>query len=128
MNNVLFVKNNNWATKWILTFSPAKSESLLISRRRADLRHPELILNNKQTEKNTSHKHLGLVFSTDGTWHKYIKLITSKAWSRINMMPKLKFQFDEKLKILYGTIALRSIKLKAGSIRNNKASHSFFTV
>ena len=36
MNNDLS-KINIWATKWLVTFNPAKSESLLITRRRTDL-------------------------------------------------------------------------------------------
>ena len=66
------------------------------TRRRADLRHPQLILNNQPIENVTSHKHLGLVVSNDRTWHNHIELITSKAWPRIDIMRKLKFQFDRK--------------------------------
>ena len=103
MNNDLS-KINTWATKWLVTFNPAKSESLLITRRRTDLQHPQLILNNQSIENVTSHKHLGLVLSNDGTWHNHIELITSKAWARINIMRKLKFQFDRKtLEIIYFT-------------------------
>ena len=103
MNNDLS-KINIWATKWLVTFNPAKSESLLITRRRTDLQHPQLILNNQSIENVTSHKHLGLVLSNDGTWHNHIEFITSKAWARINIMRKLKFQFDRKtLEIIYFT-------------------------
>ena len=103
MNNDLS-KINIWATKWLVTFNPAKSESLLITRRRTDLQHPQLILNNQPIENVISHKHLGLVLSNDGTWQNHIELITSKAWSRTNIMRKLKFQFDRKtLEIIYFT-------------------------
>ena len=42
--------------------------------------------------------------SNYGTWHNHIELIKTKAWSSINMMYKLKFQFDCKtLEIIYFT-------------------------
>ena len=49
-----------------------------------------------------SHKHLGLYFSNDCTWHQHINHITVKAWARINIMRKLKFKLDRKsLEIIY---------------------------
>lgn len=47
------------------------------------------------TEVNT-HKHLGLVFSNDCNWHEHINYITTKAWFRINIMRKLKFNDERK--------------------------------
>ena len=50
------------------------------------------------------HKHLGLLFSSNGTWHDHINQITSKAWTRINVMRKLKFFLDRKsLQTIYFT-------------------------
>ena len=94
MNNDLS-KINIWATKWLVTFNPAKSDSLLITRRRTatSSTNPKY---NQPIENVTSHKHLGLVLSNDGTWHNHIELITSKARLRINIICKLKFQFDRK--------------------------------
>ena len=43
-----------------------------------------------------SHKQLGIFFSNDCTWHKYIDYIKDKAWKRVNTMRKLKFEFDRK--------------------------------
>ena len=118
MNNDLS-KIKIWATKWLVTFNPAKSKSLLITRRRADLRQPQLILNNQPIENVTPYKHLGLVLSNDGTWHKHIELITSKAWSRINVMRKLKFQFDRKtLEVIHFTFK-RPILEYADVVWNN---------
>ena len=50
------------------------------------------------------HKHLGLLFYSNGTWHDHINQITSKAWTRINVMRKLKFVLDPKsLQTIYFT-------------------------
>ena len=43
-----------------------------------------------------SHKHLGLYFSNDCTWHQHINHITVKAWARINIMRKFQFKLDRK--------------------------------
>lgn len=123
--NSAFKLSNNlsnihkWATEWLVTFNPSKSESLLISRRHTDFQHPALVMNNQQIQEVDFHKHLGLVFSRDGTWHEHIKLITSKAWTRINIMRKLKYQLDRKaLEIIYFTF-IRPILEYAGVIWDN---------
>ena len=39
-------------------------------------------------------QHLGLVVSNDCSWREHLDYIKAKAWSRINIMRKLKFNFD----------------------------------
>ena len=51
---------------------------------------------NKQVNEETSHKLLGPIFSSDCNWHAHIDYVKTKAWSRINVMRKLKFQLDRK--------------------------------
>ena len=49
-----------------------------------------------------SHKHFGIFFSNDCTWHKHIEYIKEKAWKRVNAMRKLKYEFDRKsLEMIY---------------------------
>ena len=85
-----------WATKWLVKFNPAKSELVLFSRRQNKPYHPPVVLNQKQVTEVTSHKHLGLVFSNDCSWHEHLEYLKAKAWSRINIMRKLKFKFDRR--------------------------------
>ena len=50
------------------------------------------------------HKHLGVYFLNDGSWHKYIDYIKKKASTRINIMRRLKYEIDKKsLEIIYTT-------------------------
>ena len=64
--------------------------------------HKNLKMNDQPIKEATSHKHLGIFFSNDGTWHEHIDYITSKAWSRINIMRKLKFILDrQSLETIY---------------------------
>ena len=85
-----------WAATWLVTFNPVKTESMLISRKLNGNRHPPLFMLNQQISEVNAHKHLGLILSKDCSWHEHIKYITEKAWTRINIMRKLKFELDRK--------------------------------
>ena len=61
-------------------------------------------MNNTQIQEVDTHKHLGITFANDGTWHKHIEDITKKAWTRINVLRSLKFTLDrQSLDTLYKT-------------------------
>ena len=53
-------------------------------------------MNQQQISEVNFHKHLGLIFSNDCTWHEHLDYIKTKAWQRINIMRKLKFTLDRK--------------------------------
>ena len=97
-------KLSRWAATWLVTFNPSKTEALLFSRKLNKPQHSPLFMQNHQISEVESHKHLGLYFSNDCTWHKHINYIKEKAWFRINIMRKLKFKLDRKsLEIIYTT-------------------------
>jgi hypothetical protein len=52
--------------------------------------------NNVPIKNVTTHKHLGLTFSNDGSWTTHINEIITKASSRLNIIRKLKFKVDRK--------------------------------
>ena len=60
-------KINLWATKWLISFNPSKSESIIISRKQIKPFHPPIEMNRQQISEVNSHKHLGLIFSKDCT-------------------------------------------------------------
>ena len=95
-------KNHMWAERWPVKSNPAKSEAIVISRKTKKPYHPPLKMNDQPIKEVTSHKHLDIFFSNEGTWHEHIDCITSKAWIRINIMRKLKFILDrQSLEIIY---------------------------
>ena len=51
-------------------------------------------MDQSQITEVESHKHLGVIFSNDCTWHENLEVIKSKAWKRINVMRKLKFELS----------------------------------
>ena len=116
------LKIHRWATKWLVTFNPEKSESILFSRK-YDTFHPPINMNQNQIAEVDSHKHLGLVFSNDCTWHEHIELIKTKAWKRINVMRKLKFVLDRKsLQTIYFSF-IRPLLEYANVVWNNCAKY-----
>ena len=89
-------KVHRWATEWLVTFNPLKTEEMIFSRKLNKPQHPPIHMNQQPISQVSSHKHLGLIFSEDLSWHDHFELIKSKAWNRINIMRKLKFQLDRK--------------------------------
>ena len=95
-------KVHTCATIWFVTFNPGKFESLLFSRKLYRAYHPPVCMNNQPVAEVASHKHSGLVFCSDCTWHDHFEHIKAKAWAWINVVRKLKFQLDRKsLQIIY---------------------------
>ena len=100
--NIDLDKIMKWAKKWLVLFNPVETESFLASRKLIKPLHPPLFMEGSQIMEVESHKHLGIFFSHDCTWHKHINYIKEKAWKRVNAMRKLKFEFDRKsLQIIY---------------------------
>ena len=94
--NLALVKIHRWAGKWLVTYSPEKSECILLSRKYNKPHHHPVLLNQTQIAGINPHKHLGIIFSNECTWHEHLELVKFKAWKRINTMRKLKFQLDVK--------------------------------
>ena len=95
-------KLTDWASKWLVSFNPSKTESLLITRKTKKPVHPQLVMQNQSISEVQHHKHLGVFLSSDCSWHSHLDSIKEKAWKRINIMRKLKHQLDRKsLEIIY---------------------------
>ena len=91
-----------WASNWLVTFNQFKTESVLFSRKLIKQLHPTLYMNQQDIIIVEAHKHLGLTFTNDISWHEHFNNIKTKAWHRINVMRKLKFQLNRKsLQIIY---------------------------
>ena len=77
--NVDLEKIAKWPEAWLVKFNPLKTETLLISRKINKPVHPSLIMLGQQIKEVEFHKHLGIYFSNDGSWHKHIDYIKEKA-------------------------------------------------
>ena len=87
---------HHWAKKWLVSFNPSKTESLLISKRTNHTVHPPLYMDNVMISSVNEHKHLGVILSNDGSWNSHLNSILDKAWSRVNVIRKFKFILDRK--------------------------------
>ena len=95
-------KINNWEESWLVKLNPAKSESLVISRKTSKPVHPNLNMSKTPIPNVQTHKHLGIHLSSDGSWDFHITNIVQKAWKRINVMRQLKNCLDRKfLQVIY---------------------------
>ena len=95
-------KITRWAQKWLVKFNPSKSEFLVISRKRFKTNHPDLFMLNTKIPSVTSHKHLGIFLSDDGSWDFHLGKSIEKAWQRIGVMRLLKTSLDRlSFQIIY---------------------------
>ena len=117
--NADLVKIHSWADKWLVTFNPSKTESLVISRKINRPIHPPLFLNDCTINEVSSHKHLGLNFSNSCSWHDHIEIIKNKAWQRINLMRSFKFTLDRKSLLTVYTTFIRPILEYADVVWDN---------
>ncbi|XP_053377080.1 ferroxidase HEPHL1-like [Mercenaria mercenaria] len=112
-------KISRWADTWLVQFNPAKSESLLFSRKANQHLHLPLFMAGLQIPEVSYHQHLGVTLSNDCKWHHHINYITCKAWKRVHVMRKLKMVLDRRsLETIYLSF-IRPILEYADVIWNN---------
>ena len=68
-------KMHEWASKWLVTFNPTKSETIIFSRKRNEPFHPPIVMDQKQIHEVSSHKLLGAFLSNDCTCHEHMEYL-----------------------------------------------------
>ena len=63
--NIDLSRVNAWATKWLVSFNPAKSESVTFSRKVNQPYHPPVDMNYQLINEADTHKYLSLYLSND---------------------------------------------------------------
>ena len=81
---------NLWSKQWLINLNPAKTEFIFLSLARRN--KPNLIFNDTPPSFVDHHKHLGVSFSSHGSWQKHIPNIVSTASKILGSMKLLKFQ------------------------------------
>ena len=87
---------STWAEAWLVAFNAGKTLSMIFSRKANPPQHPPLLMNNIILTETDTHKHLGLTLSNTCTWSNHIQAITTKAWTRLNLLRALKFRVSHK--------------------------------
>ena len=90
------VSIHEWAKQWLVTFSAAKTKTMIITNRRGPRNYPPILYNNESITAVSQHKHLGLVLSHDLQWSCHINEICVKSVKRLQTMKYLKFKVDRK--------------------------------
>jgi hypothetical protein len=85
INNDL-TKLSVWADKWLVTYNPAKTVSLFISKKKDTLRRPPLFLKGSRINEVDSHCHLGVDLESSFTWLTHILRIAGKGAKCVGLM------------------------------------------
>ena len=95
-------KINAWANRWLVTFSPSKTETLLVSLKRHDQDPQPVVFDNTIIKEVKSHKHLGMTLSNDLSRNDHIDDLLNRAGKRIDILSYLKYRIDcFTLEIMY---------------------------
>lgn len=73
----------SWSKRWLVDFNPNKPECMTFSKR-GNIQQPPLYMNNILLKEVFTHKHLGITFSSDGSWSSQIGSILNKARFRLS--------------------------------------------
>ena len=108
---------SHWANDWLVLFNANKTLSMVIPRKLNPVQHPPLFMNDTIIAETTSHKHLGLTFSSTCTWNEHVNNISLKAWTRVNLLSRKSL---EKLYISF----IRPLLEYSDSVWDNCSSES----
>ena len=87
---------HKWSEKWLVSFSPQKTKSLIISNKLDKNLNPPVSFNNTAVAEVSSHRYLGLILASNLKWDIHIDDLVTKAKKRLNMMLPLKHRVDRK--------------------------------
>ncbi len=88
-------KINSWSREWLVTFNPDKTDIMVFSLR---AQHEQFLFNfaDQDISSVQRHKHLGVLFSSDGKWTKHIDTLVERASKELNVLRKLKFKLSRE--------------------------------
>jgi hypothetical protein len=101
----------NWSHRWLITFAPLKTSSLIISNKKDSSLNPPVFLDGQHISEVTSHTHLGVELARNLRWNQHIHTISLNARRRLNAMIPLKFKLDRNsLEIMYRAFVLPTME------------------
>lgn len=65
-------KIHKWSKLWLVSFNPTKTECLTISNKVKKPFHPSLIFNDVHLKEVETHKHLGVILSSNLSWNLHV--------------------------------------------------------
>ena len=70
---------SDWASEWLVKFSPSKTKTMIMTRKRKKPKHPKLCMAGTVLNDVTAHKHLGVTLANDLTWNEHIEDVATRA-------------------------------------------------
>ena len=94
-----------WATKWLVTINPSKTEYKTFSSKLVRPLHPDLFCNGNNISEVSNHTHLGITLSSNLTWRAHIFSVYQKASKRLNMLKGIRYKVGrDTLRKLYKSV------------------------
>ena len=101
------LKISNWADKWKVTFNAKKSKEIIFSNK--CLNHsPPLFFGETVIERVNTHRHLGLVLTSDLDWTQQVNQVSFKANHKLSVLRSVKLLNRQTLDLLY-KLTVRSV-------------------
>lgn len=103
MTNMDLENISKWSNDWLVKLNPDKTDIMVFS---SNNRARDLVFtfSDSVIEPVNSHRHLGLVFSSDCKWTKHIDTLIDRTSKQLNILRKLKFKLSrEFLERIYFT-------------------------
>ena len=93
--NTDLIRLSEWASRWLIRFNPQKTEVMLISNTHIE-DIIELRMDNTVLDIVNTHKHLGVILSSNNKWSSHIDSIINSASKQISFLRKIKYKFSKK--------------------------------
>ena len=99
--NTDLIRLSEWVSRWLIRFNPQKTDVMLISNTHIE-DIIELRMDNTFLDIVNTHKHLGVILSSNNKWSSHIDSIIKSAFKQISFLRKIKYKFSkETLNKLY---------------------------
>ena len=98
---------SQWAEKWKVIFNAKKSKDIIFSNKYLN-NSPPLTFGDTFIERVNTHKHLGLILSSDLDWTQQINEVSLKANRKLSVLRSVKLLNRQTLDLLY-KLTVRSV-------------------
>ena len=84
----------NWSDQWLMELNTTKTEAVLFSTQNVQSK-PDLVCNGNSIEFVNSHRHLGVLLSSNCKWTEHINNLCKSSQSKISALKQLKFKVSK---------------------------------
>ena len=85
---------SNWASEWLVKFSPSKTKIVIIRRKRKGAKFPPLRMNYENLEEVQLYKQLGITFTKTLNSDEHIENLMVKANHCMDVLNALKYKLE----------------------------------